>query len=154
MRRHRHRALRGVAAYQQDGGYIKNEIPTFNHDTINGYDQQNYRLMASWTPSDKVRLDVSYMRQDTDMWAPSNSLDNDDFDNPAFGSTQWITAGDSIHEQSVFNVTLHWDLGFADLMSSTSYLEKSWNFNQQFGGLAGLDQVNVLRKSTARSVPC
>jgi len=134
-------ALRGVAAYQQDGGYIKNEIPTFNHDTINGYDQQNYRVMASWTPSDKVRLDVSYMRQDTDMWAPTNSLDNDDFDNPAFGSTQWITSGDSIHEQSVFNVTLHWDLGFADLMSSTSYLEKSWNFDQQFGGLAGLDQV-------------
>jgi outer membrane receptor protein involved in Fe transport len=131
-------ALRGVVSYQNDGGWIDHATQGKDY---NSYAQKNARLMASWAPSDKVRLDVTYLEQDSDLDSASNAVSSPDFDNPFITdifARQFLT-----FEQDIFNVTLSLDLGFADLTSSTSYMEKDWVSRSDYGPLPAFDSITT-----------
>jgi outer membrane receptor protein involved in Fe transport len=74
-------ALRGVAGYEDNSGWINNAY--LQEDDWNFYDQTNLRLMASWMPTDKVRLDFTYLQRDSDLNDGIALVDGPDLDNPA-----------------------------------------------------------------------
>jgi outer membrane receptor protein involved in Fe transport len=129
-------AIRGVLSHEDNGGWIDHAT---RGEDYNSYTQTSGRLMASWTPSDKVRLDFSYMTQNTDMNAISQTVNSPDFDNPAISDLYedefWKA------DQSIYNFSLYWDLGFADLMSSTSLLEKRIEFGTSYGPIGTMDNI-------------
>ncbi|MEN8164493.1 MAG: TonB-dependent receptor, partial [Acidobacteriota bacterium] len=122
-------ALRGVVAHEDAAGWIDHETLGKDHNT---YDQTSGRLMASWTPSDKVRVDATYIFQDSNLDAWDNSVSSPDFDNP-FASQDHHLTQDVKYRYKVANGSVFWDLGFAEFMSSTSYLEKGMGWNLEDG---------------------
>jgi len=133
-------AVRGVLAYNNDAGFIDN-LAT-GEDDWNSFDQLSGRLMATWAPSDKVRIDASYIRQDLDRNG-NNQVDgrfDPDFDDPS--QLTWRMAG-AKNVTDIGNLTLSFDLGFGELMSSTSYLNKNQKQDVEFGELFVFDAVSV-----------
>ncbi|RLE21459.1 MAG: hypothetical protein DRJ65_15975, partial [Acidobacteria bacterium] len=133
-------AVRGVLAYNDDAGFIDNEAT--GEDDWNSFNQLSGRLMATWAPSDTVRIDASYIKQDLDRNG-NNQVDgrfDPDFDDPS--QLTWRMA-DAENVTDIGNLTMTFDLGFAELMSSTSYLDKSQRQNVEFGELFVFDAVSV-----------
>jgi len=125
-------ALRGVAAYEDNAGWIDNVYT--GEDDWNSFTQTNLRLIASWMPTDNLRLDLTYLVRNSDVNG-SSTVQGEDLDHPVTS----IDDGGSIQndwtfDQDIANITLNWDLGFADLVSSTTYLQKDTPFNQITAG--------------------
>jgi len=135
-------ALRGVVSYLDDAGWITDVSGGEIDEGTNRYDQTSIRLMAGWEPSENFRIDLSYLTQETNVNA-GYVIDDPDFDNPTVGHGDWTFGGPSSYDQSIANLTLHWGLGFAELMSSTSYLEKNNQANTLFGGMPAFDWVTL-----------
>jgi len=126
-------ALRGVAGYKKDEGWIDNAY--LQEQNWNHFEDTNLRLMASWMPTDRLRLDFTHLRRDTTMNDSENTVDGPDIDNPTTatdegGRIRMMASGD----QKISNLTLTWDLGFGELVSSTSFLDKSMPTDQAYGG--------------------
>jgi len=136
-------AVRGVLAYNQDDGYIDNHAtPGGTTENWNSFDQLSGRLIATWAPSDKVRFDASYIRQDLARDG-NNQLDgrfDPDFNDPS--QLTWRQAS-AENVTDIGNLTLSFDLGFGELTSSTSYLDKNQEQNIEFGELFVFDAVSV-----------
>jgi len=120
-------ALRGVVSHEDDAGWINHATRGENY---NSYVQTSGRLMAAWAVSDTVRIDVTYLYQHSDVKG-NRLVSSPDFDDPYV--TDISAKNDSLFDQSVANFTLSWDLGFADLMASSSYMTKDWEVDQIFG---------------------
>jgi len=131
-------ALRGVAGYQDDAGWIDNAYT--GEENWNAYDQTNLRLMARWQPTDNVRLDLTYLDVTSNLGDYVGVVEGEDLDNPATAIDDGgLIKADRSFDQSIANITLTWDLGFAELVSSTSYLDKSTPFNAATGGKIATD---------------
>jgi iron complex outermembrane recepter protein len=128
-------ALRGVVAYNQDAGYVDN--PTIATKDWNSYDQPSGRLLATWAPSDRVKLDASYIYQKTNMDG-TGLVEGPDFDNPVQSSWR-LYEGPTKYELA--NVTASFDLGFGDLKSITSNARKSVDLASELGAAYTLDTV-------------
>jgi len=132
-------ALRGVAGYEDNSGWIDNAY--LGQEDWNAYDQTSLRLMASWMPTDKLRLDLTYLRRDSNQKG-SHTVEGLDLDNPITAIDDGgLVRFDQAIDQSIANFTLTWDLGFAELVSSTSYLEKDAPFYASSAGKAIADNL-------------
>jgi len=124
-------ALRGVAGYEDNSGWINNAFT--GEDDWNHFNQTNLRLIASWMPTDKLRVDFTYLKRDADVnGAPQ--VQGLDLDNPTTSIDGGTIQNDWKFDQNIANITLNWDLGFAELTSSTTYLEKDTPFDNVSGG--------------------
>ena len=133
-------AIRGVVARQDTDGFVDN-IP-LDKENWNPFEQTNGRLLATWQPSEKFRLDATFIIQDTDREGAGSVMDRNDpdFDRPQQTTfEQW----DATFEQKTGNLTLTIDLGFADLMSSTSYVTKALQQDIDYGPLLAWDLVTT-----------
>jgi len=130
-------ALRGVVSHEDDAGWIDHG---YLGEDVNQYTQTSARLMASWTPSEKIRLDATYMYQKTDLGAYWSDVNSPDFDNP-FNSGSVYADTPMVFDNDVANLSFSWDLGFAELTSSTSYLTTEVNWTLNFGPVLTLDYL-------------
>jgi len=125
-------ALRGVAGYEDNAGWIDNVYT--QEENWNNYNQKTLRLIASWKPADPVRLDFTYLQRNADVNG-RNDVDGTDLDNPVTGIDGFgYLKAHRTFDQSIANITLNWDLGFAELVSSTSYLVKDNPFYVEQAG--------------------
>src|SRR6185436_6063026 len=147
-------ALRASAFYRNVGGFI-DSIGTVDEatgmasdvaDNINGSTVTGGRASMLFEPSETFSLQLTAFVQDIKNDA-SSSVDSDF----ATGATLYgsLTQSQFVPEAAdisydVYNLTMTWDLGFADLTSATSYAESEQAFRQDItmllGGLgAGLE---------------
>ncbi len=139
-------ALRITAGYIDDSGWI--DIPDLDEEDANTREQLDLRLAARWTPTDRLILDAVYARQDLDLGAeftatstyrllPTEQL-------PSAGPAGFLTPTETTNQSA--NVTLEYDLGWASLVSATSYFDynSDWLIDLTpfvplfFGGASGL----------------
>jgi outer membrane receptor protein involved in Fe transport len=133
-------ALRGVVSYTKDNGYVDNLA--IGKKDWNSYSQEGGRLLAEWKPSERLRLDASVILQDTDNNGTS-ALDpttsGADFEHPSQKNYREATDKYRLH---VYNVGVHWDIGAADFLSSTSYVDKQRpEARYEYGALAAFNSV-------------
>jgi len=133
-------AVRGVLSYTDDGGYVDN-LATGEEDWDSS-SQVSGRLLARWQISDDVRLDATYISQDTDIdgTAEVAAADGPDFDNPT--NPLWRVSEHSV-EQRIGNLGVTWDLGFATLLSSSSYVEKQREGRFELGSAYAYDATTT-----------
>ena len=116
-------ALRVLAGYIDNAGWI--DVPDLAEDDANTQEQFDVRVAARWLPSDKWIVDASYMRQKLDLgteftatspWTlyPQEQI-------PSAGPVGYLGTTDTINENA--NVSLTYDLGWASLISATSYFD-------------------------------
>ena len=147
-------ALRASAFYRNVGGFI-DSIGTVDEatgmasdvaDNINGSTVTGGRASMLFEPSETFSLQLTAFVQDIKNDA-SSSVDSD-FEtgatlNGSLTQSQFVPEAADI-SYDVYNLTMTWDLGFADLTSATSYAESEQAFRQDItmllGGLgAGLE---------------
>jgi len=133
-------ALRASAFYRNVGGFI-DSIGTVDEatgmasdvaDNINGSTVTGGRASMLFEPSETFSLQLTAFVQDIKNDA-SSSVDSDF----ATGETLYgsLTQSQFVPEAAdisydVYNLTMTWDLGFADLTSATSYAESEQAFRQ------------------------
>ncbi|MEQ9462734.1 MAG: TonB-dependent receptor [Haliea sp.] len=123
-------ALRAVAYYRDEAGWVDNLVL----GTDNSTEDKGGRLSLRWQPGDAFRLTGEVLYQDSDpedgdSWAPelgkfnkSSTLDE--------GRPSTITS---------YNLTLEYVIpDFADLVSTTSYLESETAVSIDYGDITGL----------------
>ncbi len=132
-------AVRLVGFSARDGGFIDNVLgvsPRFgifdNADALvedfNDVDHFGGRITALWLMNDKWSLSAGIIHQDTD------SKGRPEHDPVAAGDLKVIRF---LPEQELdfqnwtqYSLTIEGDLGFAQLVSATSYFERDWTYNQ------------------------
>lgn len=129
-------ALRGVVSYTQDDGYIDNTVS--DEDDWNSYDQLSARLLATWRPSETVQVDASYIRQDLerDGFSLVDPQGDPDFDDPSQHTYPYYPAE---YLTDIANLTVRVNLGFGELTSSTSYVDKALDQRLSLGSLLAYD---------------
>jgi outer membrane receptor protein involved in Fe transport len=134
-------ALRGVIAYNGDGGYVDNSA--IGKEDWNSFTQTSGRLLARWQPNERLRLDAMWIAQDTTL--DGNGLvdptDDPDFEDPTHRSYR---LNDDNYKQNIGNLGLTWDLGPATLLSLTSYVEKTRRAKIELGSLVAYDQATTM----------
>lgn len=116
-------ALRVTAGYIDDSGWI--DVPDLDEEDANTREQLDVRLAARWIPSDSLLIDASYTRQDLDLGteftatSPYILLPTEQI--PGAGPVGFLGPTDGVNQSA--NVTLEYDMGFASLISATSYFD-------------------------------
>ena len=115
-------AARFVGYYRDTSGYIDNVA--LGTDNINFEDTWGGRGAIRWTPNDAITLDLTAMVQRTDTGGRPEYF-------PGVGrlQTDRVTQEILVDDADIFNATLTWDLGFAELVGSASYYERFLEFN-------------------------
>ncbi len=140
-------ALRASAFYRNVGGFI-DSIGTVDEasgatadvaDNINGSTVSGGRASMLFEPSETFSLQLTAFVQDIDNDA-SSSVDSDyETGETLYGDltqSQFVPEAASVAYR-VYNATATWDLGFADLVSATSYGENTQDFRQDITMLLG-----------------
>jgi outer membrane receptor protein involved in Fe transport len=142
-------AFRGSAFYRNVGGFV-DSVGTEQSDVaenINGSTVSGGRVSMLFEPSETFSLRLTAQLQDIKTDA-SNSVEVDPVTfEPLYGGltqSQYVPELTDVGYQ-VYNATLNWDLGFADLTSATSFGELDQTFrsdittliNGALGGLIG-----------------
>ncbi len=96
---------------------------------VNDGDTKYFRAKAMWQASENVDLRASYMHIETDMGF-NNVVEI--LEPPTIGAGGGLR-GFTSAETDLFNFTLNWSLGFADLVSTTTYLDHYGPFGIGFG---------------------
>ena len=114
-------ALRLVAYASEDDGYVKN-LST-NVDPSNKVSNIGLRASLGWQVNDRFDANFSYIMQETEV-------DDGATINPSLGENSRNGFSDETTEIEVskFNMTLAYDLGFAELTSSTNFSESDAEF--------------------------
>lgn len=114
--------LRAVAYSIRDGGFVDN-IRT-GEDNVDDAVTVGGRLMASFDPDGPFSAHATLIFQDDDTGAaPITLLDAADGRSDTIDSFGPERSFDG--QTAVFNLSVEYDLGWADLFSSTSYLDRS-----------------------------
>ena len=142
-------AIRAVAFRHDDSGYIKNTIlsnPVYvdavtaldaahlleNKDDIGAAKYEGGRISALWTPTDNLSITLQHATQDGEQ----NGFVDDtgyytqsrvQFGGALLGEREGLT--DDI---DMTNLVVEYDLGWASLLSSSSWLEQSTVVNSDF----------------------
>jgi outer membrane receptor protein involved in Fe transport len=130
-------AVRIAATTNHDGGWI--DQPAVDRENINGHDLTNVRVQTLWQPSTRFSLAATVViNRDT------RSLDVTDQNTPCCWTQQlnFATTPRLKSDYDLYNLTLTYDLPFARLLSTTTYLRASTPaYNQGFSyPLSPLDQ--------------
>jgi outer membrane receptor protein involved in Fe transport len=116
-------ALRVLAGYIDNDGWI--DVPDLGEEDANTREQLDVRVAARWVPTDALVIDASYMRQDLDLGteftapSPYRLLPTEQI--PAAGPVGYLGPTDTVNQNA--NLTIIYDLGFASLVSATSYFD-------------------------------
>lgn len=115
-------AARLVASYRDDGGFVDNTFT--NRDDVDSSTTLNFRGLLTWSLTDALSAEVLALHQD---------FDQDDFGEvvAGLGDLQSNLPEDRYHnvDFDLYALTLKYDLGGAELVSSSSYWQ---NERQQF----------------------
>jgi len=125
-------ALRMSGGYQKFAGWF--ESPDFpGKHNINDGDEWNLRTSLGWRASDSIDVNLQYlhMKVDQDFANFGSSLDP-----PAITGTGGFRQYSGA-ETDLYAATVHWDLGFARLVSATSYMQHSIPFGTGLAILGG-----------------
>jgi outer membrane receptor protein involved in Fe transport len=110
-------AMRASAYYTDFGGYLDNVLTgekDFNDGTTKGA-----RIAARWTPTDRFTADFSFFYHDySDNGRP------EDHDATPFLTRSVFSFDGYDDEMSIYNITLNYDLGWGEIVSSTSYFDR------------------------------
>ena len=108
-------AVRATVYHADDSGFIDN-IGALNKNNVNRDVTTQARIAVRWTPSDKLTVDASYTYENSHAHGLDQGLS---------GLAPYTTSTngkegtrDDFH---LYNVNVDYDLGFANLVSSTSY---------------------------------
>ena len=132
-----------VSGYYRDHPGILDIAAPRNEDDVDTQEDEGFRVKLNWFPTEKLQLSFMGNYMKSDFGGPG-------YGSYAYGSTE-ITSpdfpnrGSDLHKQA--NMTIRYDLDWAELISSTSYFEReaelalaSSNSAVTFGfeGLVGL----------------
>lgn len=122
-------AVRAVAYTSHEGGYVDNVFGTtlegsadnasLVEDDYNEFDNVGGRIAARWLINDNWDLDLSYIRQQSDLEGAWES-------DPALGDYKFTKFFKEYREDDWYQVstTLKGDLGFAELTATASYFDR------------------------------
>jgi iron complex outermembrane receptor protein len=109
-------AIRGVFEYGHIGGYAY--YPLYNDQRAGNYaNEYTGRVKILAQPTDKMKIVISYVQN----YVPQNHSNEIDQINPPVSDDQ---AGGTVTEYSLYTGDIHYDLDFADFLSSTGYLNQ------------------------------
>ncbi|WBX86301.1 TonB-dependent receptor [Sphingosinicella microcystinivorans] len=117
-------ALRIAGAYEQGGGWI--DQPEAGIKNGNGTELINVRAKLLWTPSDSFRAEgmVQIHRADTKLGMgyeePDRTVD--------VGPDRSKVMIPKEFDFDIYNLELRYDMGFAELVSATTYIEHSHQY--------------------------
>lgn len=117
-------ALRIAGAYEQGGGWI--DQPEAGIKNGNGTELINVRAKLLWTPSDSFRAEgmVQIHRADTKLGMgyeePDRTVD--------VGPDRSKAMIPKEFDFDIYNLELRYDMGFAELVSATTYIEHSHQY--------------------------
>ncbi|MBL8772986.1 MAG: TonB-dependent receptor [Phenylobacterium sp.] len=127
-------AARISAGYEKLSGFA--EAPELRERNVNGFKGTNARLTLGWTPSDDVTVTgfVWTIRNKQDF---SNSLTPNNattrllaptpFNLPGIVGTGGRRGYTDV-DADIYSATVNWDVGFADLVANTSYVDHELDF--------------------------
>lgn len=111
-------AVRASAYYTEFGGYIDN-ILTGEND-LNDGSTKGVRLAARWLLSEKFTADFSFFHHDySDNGRP------EDLDATPYLTRNYPSFDGYDDEMQIYNMTLNYDLGWGEIVSSTSYFDRT-----------------------------
>lgn len=153
-------AVRAVAYRYDNSGYYKNigpndpdiaaSIATYGavsvaRDDVGSDEYVGGRISALWTPTDKLSINLTYLQQDIDQdgW-PSADLSlgegfylqrrfqiRDSAGAPNYGEPSFNEGfGDKV---KIANAVVEYDIGWANILSSTSWLDEDYIFRREVG---------------------
>jgi len=115
--------LRISGGYEDIGGFA--DAPDFPGDDVNGADLSNIRVRGLWAAADTLSVSGSYWHIEADQDF-GNTFAND-IDDPTIIDTYGID-GFINTEVDTADLTLDWEMPFANLISATGYIEHTLDF--------------------------
>ncbi len=111
-------AIRASGYYNDFGGYLDNVLT--GESDINDGTSKGLKLAARWMVNEDFTADLSYFYHDySDNGRP------EDVDATQFLSRNYPSFDGYDDEMSIFNMTLDYDLGWGEIVSSTSYFDRT-----------------------------
>jgi iron complex outermembrane receptor protein len=111
-------AIRASGYYMDNGGYIDNNL-TGEKDLNDGV-SQGAKIAALYYPTDNLRVDLTLLHHDySDNGYPQ------DIDSTSLFTRNYPSFDGFDDEVNIANLTLKYDLGWAELVSSSSYFDRS-----------------------------
>lgn len=107
-------AVRIAGMYEDTPGYI--DTPRFGDD-VNSAETWAVRTNILWQPSDAVDIALMYQHLDSEA-------DGNQYSLPGYSSNLYVLDPASFDEYDLANLVIDIDLGFADLTSSTGWLDR------------------------------
>lgn len=117
-------ALRVAGGYRRDAGWIDNSAT--GQSDVNKLRKTNVRAQLAVKPTDKLTISLMFQyEQSRQNYGPF-----EDFG--AKHSIYRIYPEYSNYNTKIYNATIDYDLGFAHLLSTTSYVDKKNNYGRDF----------------------
>lgn len=111
-------AVRASAYYTDFGGYIDNVLT--GEKDLNDGNTKGVRLAARWLLNEKFTADFSFFHHDySDNGRP------EDLDETPYLSRNYTSFDGYDDEMQIYNMTLNYDLGWGEIVSSTSYFDRT-----------------------------
>jgi outer membrane receptor protein involved in Fe transport len=148
-------ALRVSGLRRSEGGYV--DDPSRGLEDVNGVETNGWRAAFLLNATDNLTIRLSAQSQDIDS---ENSEDVAYFQSPlepVLGDTDQVSPFDVTSDvtYNIFNGTIDWDLGWASLVSSTSYSELHQNHLEDGTlafGIPSFLQENIPQDKTTQEV--
>jgi outer membrane receptor protein involved in Fe transport len=111
-------AIRASAYYNDFGGYLDNILT--GEDDINDGTSKGVKLAARWMINEDFTADFTYFYHDySDNGRP------EDLDATPYLTRNYPSFDGYDDEMSIFNMTLNYDLGWGQIVSSSSYFDRT-----------------------------
>jgi outer membrane receptor protein involved in Fe transport len=111
-------AIRASAYYTDFGGYIDNVLT--GEKDVNDGTTKGLRIAARWMINENFTADFSFFHHDySDNGRP------EDLDETPFLSRNYPSFDGYDDEMQIYNMTLNYDLGWGEIVSSTSYFDRT-----------------------------
>ncbi|PHZ84735.1 TonB-dependent receptor [Paremcibacter congregatus] len=127
-------AVRATGYYRDDGGYIDDVYR--NEPDLNDAKIAEGRISLRYQ-SENLTLDASIKHYDNDLGAIINSSDRN-------YETTFFVDTFSKDKYTIYNMTLDYDLGWANVVSSSSYFDREMAWRSDVSSVAILNIVNAL----------
>jgi outer membrane receptor protein involved in Fe transport len=113
-------ALRATVGYNKDAGWI--DAPDLHRKDVNTGKQTEARVAVRLTPSAALKVDASVWYQDASSVANGNQTSPGVYSPPALGIGAFANArlNSDGRDNTMANLTIHYDLGSFSLVSATS----------------------------------
>ncbi len=115
-------ALRAAVSRGRKGGYVDNLY--YGQRNVNDAETSSGRLMLRYQPLENLTIDASYWGQSADAtgsgWSPKAGV--------RYGSIAQVNAPYDDNTR-ISNLTLNWDLGWANLLATSSYFDRDSTYN-------------------------